>query len=73
MDLGEMPFVLLVNPSSAHGHALKLLPAIEAELDSRRIAFRVARTRRFLEDGVEPGPARGGSGRGPGCRQTATG
>jgi YegS/Rv2252/BmrU family lipid kinase len=47
-----MPLVLLVNPSSAHGHALKLLPAIEAELDSRRIAFRVARTQ-SLEDGVE--------------------
>lgn len=52
MDLGEMPLALLVNPSSAHGHTLKLLPAIEAELDSRRIAFRVVRTR-SLGDGVE--------------------
>lgn len=52
MDVGEMPLALLVNPSSAHGRCLKLLPEIESELDSRRIAFRVARTR-SLEDGVE--------------------
>ncbi len=47
-----MPFTLLVNPASAHGRTLKLLPAIEQELDERRIAFRVERTR-GLEDGVE--------------------
>lgn len=47
-----MPLALLVNPSSAHGRALKLLPRIEAELDARRVPFRVARTR-GLEDGVE--------------------
>lgn len=47
----RMPLTLLVNPASAHGRALKLLPRIEAELDARRIPFRVARTR-GLEDGV---------------------
>jgi YegS/Rv2252/BmrU family lipid kinase len=47
-----MPLTLLVNPASAHGRTLKLLPAIEQELDQRRIAFRVERTR-GLEDGVE--------------------
>jgi YegS/Rv2252/BmrU family lipid kinase len=52
MDVGDTPLVLLVNPSSAHGHTLKLLPAIEAELDARRIVFRVARTR-SLEDGIQ--------------------
>lgn len=47
-----MPLTLLVNPSSAHGRTLKLLPAIEQELDERRIPFRVERTR-GLEDGAE--------------------
>ena len=47
-----MPLVLLVNPASAHGRALKLLPGLEQELDARRISFRVERTR-GLEDGVE--------------------
>jgi YegS/Rv2252/BmrU family lipid kinase len=47
-----MPLTLLVNPSSAHGRALKLLPDVEAELDARRVAFRSERTR-SLEDGVE--------------------
>lgn len=47
-----MPLTLLVNPSSAHGRALKLLPAVEAELDARRAPFRSERTR-SLEDGVE--------------------
>ena len=47
-----MPLTLLVNPSSAHGRALKLLPAVEAELDARRVAFRSERTR-SLDDGVE--------------------
>ncbi len=47
-----MPLTLLVNPASAHGRTLKLLPAIEQELDQRRIPFRVERTR-GLEDGVE--------------------
>jgi YegS/Rv2252/BmrU family lipid kinase len=47
-----MPLALLVNPAAAHGRALKLLPAVEQELDARRIPFRVARTR-GVEDGVE--------------------
>jgi YegS/Rv2252/BmrU family lipid kinase len=52
MEIEGMPFTLLVNPASAHGRTLKLLPAIEQELDERRIPFRVERTR-GLEDGVE--------------------
>ncbi len=47
-----MPLALLVNPASAHGRALKLLPRLERELDARRIAFRVERTR-DIEHGVE--------------------
>ncbi len=47
-----MPLTLLVNPSSARGRALGLLPRVEQELDARRIPFRVERTR-GLEDGVE--------------------
>ena len=50
--IDAMPLALLVNPSAAHGRALKLLPGIEAELDARRVPFRVVRTR-TLEDGVE--------------------
>ena len=52
MRVEEMPLALLVNPASAHGRALKLLPRLEHELDARRISFRVERTR-SLEDGVE--------------------
>jgi YegS/Rv2252/BmrU family lipid kinase len=52
MDIAGMPLTLLVNPSSAHGRTLKLLPSIEQELDALRIPFRVERTR-GLEDGVE--------------------
>jgi len=51
MRVEGMPLALLVNPASAHGRALKLLPRIEAELDARRIPFRVERTK-DLEDGV---------------------
>jgi len=47
-----MPLALLVNPASAHGRTLKLLPQLEQELDARRIPFRVERTR-GLADGVE--------------------
>lgn len=47
-----MPLTLLVNPASAHGRTLKLLPQVEQELDAARIVFRVERTR-SLEDGVE--------------------
>jgi YegS/Rv2252/BmrU family lipid kinase len=52
MRIEGMPLTLLVNPASAHGRTLKLLPAVEQELDERRIPFRVERTR-GLEDGVE--------------------
>jgi YegS/Rv2252/BmrU family lipid kinase len=52
MDAEGMPLALLVNPASAHGRTLKLLPRIEGALDAHRVAFRVERTR-GLEDGVE--------------------
>lgn len=52
MGIEGMPLTLLVNPASAHGRTLKLLPTIEQELDARRIPFRVERTR-GLEDGAE--------------------
>jgi len=51
MALDSLPLALLVNPASAHGRALKLLPQLERELDARRVSFRVERTR-GLEDGV---------------------
>lgn len=51
MDVEGKPLALLVNPASAHGGALKLLPGLERELDALRIPFRVERTR-SLEDGV---------------------
>lgn len=47
-----MPLALLVNPASAHGRALKLLPRVERALDERRIPFRVERSR-GIEHGVE--------------------
>lgn len=47
-----MPLALLVNPSSAHGRTLKLLPRLERALDERRIGFRVVRTRN-LGHGVD--------------------
>lgn len=47
-----MPLTLLVNPSSAGGKSLKLLPRVEAALDARRAVFRVEKTR-SLEHGVE--------------------
>jgi YegS/Rv2252/BmrU family lipid kinase len=52
METEGMPLALLVNPHSASGRALKLLPRVERALDARRIPFRVQRTR-SLEDGVE--------------------
>ncbi len=52
MRIEAMPLALLVNPASAHGRALKLLPRLERELDARRIPFRVERTR-AIADGVE--------------------
>jgi YegS/Rv2252/BmrU family lipid kinase len=47
----RQPLVLLVNPSSGGGRALKLLPRVEAVLDERRVPFRVVRTK-SLEHGV---------------------
>jgi YegS/Rv2252/BmrU family lipid kinase len=52
MGIEGMPLTLLVNPASAHGRTLKLLPMVEQELDARRIPFRVERTR-GLDDGAE--------------------
>jgi YegS/Rv2252/BmrU family lipid kinase len=52
MGIEGMPLTLLVNPHSARGRTLKLLPQVEQELDARRIPFRVERTL-GLEDGVE--------------------
>src|ERR1051326_1171423 len=46
------PLTVLVNPHSAGGRTLKLLPRVEHELDALRIPFRVERTR-GLEDGVD--------------------
>jgi YegS/Rv2252/BmrU family lipid kinase len=47
-----MPLTLLVNPASAGGRTLKLLPVVEQALDARRAVFRVQRTR-GLEHGAE--------------------
>jgi YegS/Rv2252/BmrU family lipid kinase len=52
MDIEGMPLTLLVNPHSAGGKTLKLLPRVEAALDARRIEFRVQRTK-GLEHGAE--------------------
>jgi YegS/Rv2252/BmrU family lipid kinase len=52
MESAGMPLVLLVNPASAGGRSLKLLPRIEAALDERHVAFRVLKTR-DLEHGVD--------------------
>jgi YegS/Rv2252/BmrU family lipid kinase len=52
MELSGTPLTLVVNPSSAGGKTLKLLPRIEAALDARRVVFRVERTR-SLEHGAE--------------------
>ncbi len=51
MNVHGMPLVLLVNPASAHGRTLRLLPRVEQALDARRIDFRVQRTK-DLEHGV---------------------
>jgi YegS/Rv2252/BmrU family lipid kinase len=52
MEIAGMPLTLLVNPSSAGGKTLRLLPRVEAALDSQRAAFRVEKTR-SLDHGVE--------------------
>jgi YegS/Rv2252/BmrU family lipid kinase len=51
VQIEAMPLALLVNPSAAHGRALKVLAQVEQELDARRVPFRVVRTR-DLDDGV---------------------
>jgi YegS/Rv2252/BmrU family lipid kinase len=52
MEIEGMPLTLLVNPSSAGGKTMKLLPRVEQALDARRAVFRVQRTK-SLEHGVE--------------------
>jgi YegS/Rv2252/BmrU family lipid kinase len=52
MDIEGMPLALLVNPASAGGKTLKLLPTVEQVLDARRAVFRVQRTK-GLEHGAE--------------------
>ena len=52
MEIPGTPLTLLVNPSSAGGRSLKLLPRIGAALDARRAAFRVEKTR-SLDHGAE--------------------
>jgi YegS/Rv2252/BmrU family lipid kinase len=45
MQADEKPLVLLVNPASGRGRTEALLPQVADELDKRRIAFRVEKTR----------------------------
>jgi YegS/Rv2252/BmrU family lipid kinase len=52
MEIAGTPLTLLVNPSSAGGKSLKLMPRVEAALDARRAVFRVEKTR-SLEHGAE--------------------
>src|SRR4051794_37998367 len=52
MDVEGMPLALLVNPQSAGGKTLRMLPRIEAALDERRAEFRVQKTK-SLGHGVE--------------------
>ena len=52
MEIAGTPLTLIVNPSSAGGKSLKLLPRVEAALDARRAVFRVEKTR-SLEHGAE--------------------
>src|SRR5689334_932029 len=41
----QAPLVLLVNPTSGGGKALRILPRVEAVLDAGRVPFRVVRTK----------------------------
>lgn len=52
MDIAGMPLTLIVNPASAGGKTLNLLPRVGAALDEQRVEFRVERTR-SLEHGVD--------------------
>jgi YegS/Rv2252/BmrU family lipid kinase len=56
-----MPLVLLVNPASGGGRALKVLPRVEAVLDARRVPFRVVRTK-SLDHGIEAALVATGAG-----------
>jgi YegS/Rv2252/BmrU family lipid kinase len=47
-----MPLAIFVNPSSAGGRTMRLLPRVEQVLDERRVEFRVQRTK-GLEHGAE--------------------
>ncbi len=51
-EIADMPLTVLVNPSSAGGRTLRLLPRVKKALDARRIEFKVQWTR-GLEHGVE--------------------
>src|ERR1700742_2925086 len=52
MAIDGMPLAIFVNPSSAGGKTMKLLPRVEQVLDERRVEFRVQRTK-GLEHGIE--------------------
>jgi YegS/Rv2252/BmrU family lipid kinase len=55
LDFGgdeQQPLVLLVNPTSGGGRALKILPRVEAALDAARVPFRVVRTK-SLDHGID--------------------
>jgi YegS/Rv2252/BmrU family lipid kinase len=52
MDIAGKPLAILVNPASAGGRTLRLLPEVEARLDAARAPFRVVRTK-GLAQGVE--------------------
>jgi YegS/Rv2252/BmrU family lipid kinase len=52
MTIEGMPLAILVNPHSAGGKTLKLLPRVEQALDERRVEFRVQQTK-GLEHGTE--------------------
>ncbi len=52
MSIDGMPLAIFVNPSSAGGRTMRLLPRVEQVLDERRVEFRVQRTK-GLEHGVE--------------------
>jgi YegS/Rv2252/BmrU family lipid kinase len=52
MEIEGMPLALLINPASAGGKTMRLLPRVEQALDARRAVFRVQRTK-GLEHGAE--------------------
>jgi YegS/Rv2252/BmrU family lipid kinase len=52
VEIAGMPLTVLVNPSSAGGRTLRLLPRVKKALDARRVEFTVQCTR-GLQHGVE--------------------